>query len=162
MAGARDTQNQPRDIRTDTDGRPLVRPVDSAGVDLPVPANTASAVALISHAAAAAGVSGSDQTNLNARGLLVGINITAGTGTLPTLQVIIEGKDVVSGVYYTLLASAAIAATAGFTLLTIYPGLVASANLVANQVLPRVWRARTVVGGTGAAVTATVSANLSL
>lgn len=162
MAGARDTLNQPRDIRTDTDGRPLVRTVDSTGADLVAAANTASAVALITHTAAAAGVNSADQINLNARGLLVSVNITAGGGTSPTLQVIVEGKDTVSGVYYTLLASAAIAATPGFTLLQVYPGLVAAAGLVANQVLPRVWRVRTVIGGTAPTVTATVGANLSL
>lgn len=161
MSGARDTLNNARDVRTDTDGRQLVRPVDATGADLPVPANINTA-ALITHTAASAGVSGADQTNLNARGLLLGINITAGTGTSPTLQVIVEGKDAVSGTYYQLLASAAIAATPGFTLLSLYPGLTAAANLVANQVLPRTWRVRTVIGGGTPAVTATVGASVIL
>lgn len=116
--------------------------------------------ALVTHTAASAGVAGADQLNINSRGVQIGVNITAGTGTTPTLQVIIEGKDAASGAYYTLLASAAIAATAGFTLLTVYPGLTAAANSIANQVLPRVWRVRTVIGGTTPAVTATVGASV--
>lgn len=116
--------------------------------------------ALINHVAASAGAASADQLNVNSRGVQVGVNITAGTGTSPTLQVIIEGKDAASGTYYTLLASAAIAATPGFTLLSLYPSLTAVANSVANQVLPRVWRVRTVIGGATPAVTATVGASV--
>lgn len=161
MSGARDTLNQPRDIRVDTDGRQMVRRVDATGIDVPVPTNTSTA-ALITHAAASVGVNGADQTNLDGRGLLLGINITAATGVSPTLQVIVEGKDAASGTYYPLLTSAAIVATAGFTLLSLYPGLAAVANLVASQVLPRVWRVRTVIGGASPAVTATIGANVSV
>lgn len=124
-----------------------------------VPAGNFDTAALITHTAAAAGVSGADQANLNGRGLHVGVNITAGTGASPTLQVIVEGKDAASGTYYTIFASAALAATPGFTLLAVYPGLTGSAT-VGNQVLPRVWRIRTVIGGGTPAVTATVGASV--
>lgn len=127
---------------------------------IPVAPSNADTLALITHAAAAAGVSSPDQTNAFYAGVQIGVNITSGTGTSPTLQVFIEGKDSASGAYYTLLASVAIAATAGFTLLTLYPGLAAAASLVANQVLPRVWRVRTVIGGTSPAVSATIGASL--
>lgn len=123
-----------------------------------MPANTDTA-ALVTHTAAAAGASSADQVNVNGRGVQVGVNITAGTGTSPTLQVIVEGKDAASGAYYTLFASAALVATAGFTLLSVYPGLTGSAT-AGNQVLPRTWRVRTVIGGTGPAVTATVGASV--
>lgn len=112
--------------------------------------------ALITHVAASVGVSGTDIADSGAKGVQVGINITAGTGTTPTLQVLVEGKDEASGVYYTLLDSTAVAATAGFTLMSLYPGLPVTAKVSANQVLPRVWRVRTVIGGTTPAVTATV------
>lgn len=100
-----------------------------------------------------------DQTNINSRGVQIGVNITALTGTGPTLTVKIQGKDAASGVYYDLLTSAALAAT-GFTLLTLYPGAPVTANASSPQVLPAVWRVVATVAGTGPAVTATVGASV--
>ena len=51
----------------------------------------------------------------------------------------IEGKDLISGKYYTVLASAAITGT-GTTVLKVYPGITASANASASDILPRTWR----------------------
>ena len=100
-----------------------------------------------------------DQVNKNGRGVQVGINVTALTGTGPTVTVTLQGKDYASSAYYTLLASAAIAAT-GFTLLTLYPGAPSTANASAPQVLPATWRVSAVVAGTTPAVTATVGASV--
>lgn len=116
------------------------------------------AAALITHAAAAAGVNSADQANSSARGVKVVVDITAITGT-PTLTVTLQGKDPISGKYYTLLASAALSAV-GTTVLTVYPGLTAAANLTANDVLPATWRVITAIGGTTPAVTATIAATL--
>lgn len=113
--------------------------------------------AQITHAAAAAGASGATQNDPLALGLLVLVNITAITGVGPTLTVLIEGQDEVSGAYYTILSSAALSAT-GLTALRVYPGIAAAANLSASDVIPLKWRVRTVIGGTTPAVTATVSA----
>lgn len=104
-------------------------------------------------------VNGTDQVNEQGRGVQVGINITTLTGTSPTVTVTIEGKDAASGVYYTLLASAAIAAT-GFTLLTLYPGAPTTANVSSPQVLPATWRVKAVVAGTTPAATATIGASI--
>lgn len=104
-------------------------------------------------------VSGGDQANINGRGVQVGIDITALTGTGPTVTVTIQGKDAASGKYYTLLQSAAIAAT-GFTLLTLYPGAPSAANASSPQVLPATWRVIAAVAGTGPAATATVGASV--
>lgn len=82
-------------------------------------------------------VNGLDQTNSNAKGLIVIVDITAITGT--SVTVTIQGKDPTSGKYYTILASAALTAT-GTTVMRVYPGLVASANVTANDILPRTWR----------------------
>lgn len=155
-----DTNNIHREPRADTAGRLLMRPVDAAGVDLGVPGNVNTA-ALITLAAQGAGtVTSADQTNKQGRGVQIGINITAIGGT-PTLTVTVEGKDSVSGVYYTLLASAAISA-AGFTLLTVYPGAPSTANVSAPQVLPMTWRVKAVVAGTTPSVTATIGASVIL
>lgn len=108
--------------------------------------------------AAAASGSSSDQLNQGSRGISIGINITVMGGTVPTLQVNIEGKDAASGVYYLLLASANLAV--GFTNLVIYPGTTNTTNAVASKPLPRTWRVSYVVGGTAPAITATIGASL--
>lgn len=131
----------------------------NGGADVNVISGNVDSAALVTHAASAVGVASADQTNVNGRGVQVGVNITAGSGAAPTLQVVIEGKDAASGAYYPLFTSAAIAAAPGFTLLSLYPGLAASAA-AANQVLPRTWRIRTVIGGAAPVVTATVGASV--
>lgn len=123
--------------------------------------NVSNVSAVTALAAASVGANGADQLNLNARGLKLVIDITTITGTTPTLTVTIQGKDPVSGKYFTILASAALNAT-GTTVLTVYPGLTASANITANDVLPRDWRVITAIAGTTPAVTATIGASLVL
>lgn len=93
------------------------------------------------------------------RGVKVVIDITAITGTTPSLTVTIRGRDPMSGKAYTILASAALTAT-GTVVLTVYPSLVAAANLVANDVLPALWDVLLTVAGTTPAVTATIAASM--
>lgn len=111
-------------------------------------------------AAASASVNGSDLDNLSARGATVVVNITAITGTTPSLTVTVEGKDPLSGKYFTLLASAALTAT-GTTVLSIGPALTAAANSVANAFVPPIFRIRATIAGTTPAVTATVGVCLN-
>jgi len=118
-----------------------------------------SELSLVTHTAASAGVTGSDRDGSRHKGIAVSVNISAISGTSPTLTVTLEGKDSTSGQYYTLLASSALNAT-GFTRLRVYPGLAVTANASANDLLPPIWRVRTTIGGTGPSVTATVAAAL--
>jgi hypothetical protein len=114
--------------------------------------------AIVTLTAAGAGTTNSaDQLGAGV-GVKVVIDITAVGGT-PTLVVSIQGKDIASGKYYTILASAALA-TVSTTVLTIYPAMVAAANLVANDILPRTWRVSCLVGGGTPSVTATVGASM--
>lgn len=113
--------------------------------------------ALITHAAAAAGVSSPLQIDDLMRGLLVIVNITAISGASATLTVIIEGQDDVSSAFYTILSSAGLTAT-GTTALTVMPGVTVTANVSAAAVMPINWRVRTTITGTTPAVTATISA----
>lgn len=77
-----------------------------------------------------------DFTNDHCRGVKVIVDITsAGTGSITPK---IQGKSA-SGVYYDLLTSAALT-SAATTVLTVYPGATASANVSASDVLPRTWR----------------------
>lgn len=115
--------------------------------------------ALVTLSAAAASGNSADQVNYNGRGIKVVVNVTAITGTSPSIVVNIQGKDAASGTYYTQLASAAITAV-GATVLTLYPGLTAAANSVAADILPRTWRVSYTIAGTTPAVTATVGASI--
>lgn len=76
--------------------------------------------------------------NPGLRGLVVVIDVTAVDST-PSVVFTVQGYDSVSGKYYTLLASAAITGT-GTTVLKVFPGGTAAANLVANDLVPAAWR----------------------
>lgn len=93
---------------------------------------------LFASAARTATVNGDDVIGEPGRGLHLTINVSAVDAT-PSVVFTLQGKDTASGTYYTLLASAAITGT-GTTVLKLYPGLSASANAIANDVLPSVWR----------------------
>lgn len=93
--------------------------------------------ALITATGATTTQTGTDQLNVNARGLIVVLNMTnAGTGSV-TLS--IQGKDAASATYYTLLAGVAVT-TNSTNVYTVYPGGPATANVAANSPLPRTWR----------------------
>lgn|SRR5512139_3782294 len=101
----------------------------------------------------------SDQDNFNGLGVKVVVDVTAISGVGATLVVTLQGKDPVSNKVYTLLASANITAT-GTTVLTIYPGVTAAANVAASDHLPRTWNVKYVISGTTPSVTATIAAGL--
>ena len=73
----------------------------------------------------------------------ISIYVSAVTST-PSVVFTIQGKDA-AGHYYSLLVSPAITAT-GVTILKIGPGMSSSANAVANDFLPRVFRVSAVAG----------------
>lgn len=100
-----------------------------------------------------------DQTNHNARGVHVVIDVTAIVST-PSITLTIEGKDEISGKYYTMLTSAAITGT-GTTVLKVYPGITASANVAVSDILPRTWRIK-VAHSNGDSITYSVGASLIL
>lgn len=106
-----------------------------------------------------ASVNGQDIVNDEGRAAHVVIDITSITGTAPTATFTVQGKDPISGQYYTILASAALAA-AGTTVLKIGPSLTAAANLVANDIVPRTFRVICTVGGTVTDLDATVAVSL--
>lgn len=111
---------------------------------------------LLASAARTATTASADQTNYNARGLHVAINVSA-IGT-SNLTVTVQGKDPISGTYYTLLAGANITTT-GINILKIYPGITAVANGSAADILPRTFRVNCVKGD-GSSWTYSVSASL--
>ncbi len=103
----------------------------------PIPGELAP-ITILASAARTATTNGDDQFNGGARGVHVVIDATAATAT-PSVVFTIQGKDPVSGQYYTLLASAAITGVST-TVLRVFPGATVAANTVANDCLPGVWR----------------------
>lgn len=109
---------------------------------------------------ATASQSGADVDNASGKFAHVVIDITSITGAAPTATFTVQGKDPVSGKYYTILASAALNAI-GTTVLKIGPGLTAAANLVANDIMPRKFRVICTTGGTVTDLDATVGVCLA-
>lgn len=113
---------------------------------------------LLASAARTITTSSTDQTNYNSRGLHVVLDVTsAGTGSI-TLTV--EGKDSLSSKYYTLLAGVAVT-TNSTNVYKVYPGLPATANVSANDIVPRTYRV-TVTANNANSVTYSVASLLVL
>lgn len=110
------------------------RPAFSDGTDALAPAEQV----LFASAARTTLQATADQTNLGYKGVIVVIDATAKTAT-PSVTFTLEGKDLASGKYYTILASAAVT-DVGTTVLRAYPGAAASANASTNDRLPKTWR----------------------
>lgn len=94
---------------------------------------------LLASAARTATVASADQTNYNARGVRVFINVTA-TSATPSITITIQEKDPISGNYIDKLVSAAITTTGQKTTLVMYPGVTAAANVAISEPLGRTWR----------------------
>lgn len=91
----------------------------------------------------AANITGATQKNGHAyKGVRITPVVTSFTGTSVTFT--LEGLDPITGGAYTLLAAAAISAASATPVpLLIYPGAIAVANKVLNEVLPIWWRIKT-------------------
>lgn len=99
---------------------------------------------------------GATQTNYNARGAFIVINMGAVSGTTPTfaakLQVSSDGGT--TFVDYPNATWASITATGTYALL-IYPDATVSANVAVSAPLPRTWRIVWTIGGTTPSFTIT-------
>lgn len=80
------------------------------------------------------------------RGIEFVIDATAVTAS-PSVVFTLQGYSPLGNDFYTILASAAVV-SAATTVLRVYPGLTAATNLVANDVLPALWRINAVHGNT--------------
>jgi hypothetical protein len=78
-----------------------------------------------------------DFTNVYAHGVAIWINTSAFSGTAPTIQVTLQGKDPASGLYATIITSNVIS-TVALQYMPLYG---------AGLALPHVWRLAWTIGG---------------
>lgn len=97
-----------------------------------------------------------EDPNEGYRGVHLIINVTAPASGF-TITPTIQGKGAL-GNYYNILVGADITAS-GTTVLRVFPGATASANAVANDHLPLIWRVNVAVAD-ATSVTYSVAANL--
>jgi hypothetical protein len=122
-----------------------------------LPQNPNVAISLLPSAArTAATVVTADQINPQWNRAHVIINVSAYTSG--TYTATIQGKDPVSGVYYTVLTGPAISAT-GITVLKVGPGFAPLPNAGAGDMLPQTWRV-SLAGASTPSMTFSVSAFL--
>ncbi len=95
------------------------------------------------------GVAGVDVVNEGHRGIELYLDITAVSGTSPTLDIKLQGKDETSGKYFDVPGAAFAQKTGtGQATLTIYPGIAESANVSVSDILAGMFRFVATIGGT--------------
>lgn len=114
-------------------------------------------ITLLTSAARTVQTDSADQVNTRGKGLHIIIDVTIDPA-LASITPRIQGKDPVSGKYYDILVGVAITAV-GITVLKVFPGIAASANAAANDILPAHWRFRMDVADTDS-MTYSVSASV--
>ncbi len=108
---------------------------------------------------ASATVSSPTQNLLGNRGIKVLADVTAISGTSPTLVVHIQWYDTATAQWIDELLSVVISAV-GLTVLTVAPGIASVANVSLDDIMPQEYRVEAVIGGTSPSVTATFTAQL--
>lgn len=139
---------------TGAQSTPVVLANDVA-VQVTLPAVNVDTGALVNVTNATTTQFSADQTNANYRGLILVCNVSAIAAG--TIAVSVQGKDLVSGAYYTLFTGAAVA-TAILTTYQVYPGSTPAVSSF-NGPLPTTWRVM-VTAVNALPVTYTVSATL--
>lgn len=117
-------------------------------------------VKIIASAAYTAAQTSSTYDNYTHRGIHFVINVSAIAATTGSITPTIQGFDEASQTYYTLLTGIAITTT-GTTVLKIYPGISAVANVSASDFLPAKWRVSIAVAD-ATSITYSITANLQV
>lgn len=114
-------------------------------------------VTLLASAARTATTTSDDQTNLTGKAAQVVLNVSSITAS-PSITLTIQGKDSISGNYYTIITGAAVVGT-GTTTYTAGLGVASVANVAIGTVLPKTWRVSIAHGDTDS-ITYSVSATV--
>ena len=113
---------------------------------------------ILPSAARTATIASPDFANPNAKGGHFIIDISAIIST-PQIQVLVQGKDSISGEYYNVLISP-VYTVVGTNIIKVYPGLDNVPNICVNDILPRTFRLLVVHPNTDS-ITYSISAALS-
>lgn len=112
-----------------------------------------------SSAKTATGNSAAAITNASGNGVLLFLNITAVSGTTPTLDLKVQVQDPVSSLWFDVPGASFAQRTAtGTGILCIMPGVVEAANSKVSYPLPRTYRLAWTIGGTTPSFTFSVGA----
>lgn len=102
---------------------------------------------------------GATITNASGRGAMFYINVSAASGTTPTLVVQLQVQDPVSTSWIDVTPAVTPTITGvGLTMLTVCPGISEAANSRVAQGLPRTFRFRWTIGGTTPSFTFSIGA----
>ena len=118
-----------------------------------------------SAARSASGSSGALQANFNTRGVTLFVNVTAVSGTTPTLLLAIQGLDPVSAAYGTMHAALTNITATGLYVIQFYPGINQSVGAYPAMIagaLPRNWQIAWTIGGTTPSFTFSVGAQFTI
>lgn len=129
--------------RKASDGKAVAVDLSDAGI-----LRTNAAVTVFATAARTVTANSTDQVNYAAKGIYLVLDITAASGTTPTLDVKLQGLDPVSAKYVDIPGAVyAQKTTTGTSSLVLYPGVTESANAQESHPLPLDWRAVATIGG---------------
>lgn len=91
--------------------------------------------------------SSDDQTNRHSRGVRLHLNITAASGTTPTLDIKLQAK--IGDIYIDIAGAVFTQKTGtGTDELVVYPGVAETANESVSDIIPMTWKALATIGGT--------------
>lgn len=107
---------------------------------------------VFSSAARTATANSTDQVNYDAHGIKMHLDITASSGTTPTLDIKLQA--LINGVYIDIAGAVFTQKTGtGTDELTVYPGIAETANESVSDVIPRTWRAVATIAGSSPSFT---------
>jgi hypothetical protein len=99
--------------------------------------------------------------NHRGKGVSLHLDITAASGSSPTLDIKLQGYDELGADYFDIPGAVFAQATGtGTDELVLYPGVAETANVSVSDVLPRVSRAVATIGGSSPSFTFTLGGSL--
>ena len=105
-------------------------------------------VTIVSSAALGTTTASTPVASHGARGIIIYMEVTAVSGTSPTLDSKVQGYDALGDVWHDITGAVFAQKTgAGSDYLTIYPGIGETANEAVSDVIPALIRVHSTIGG---------------
>lgn len=116
-------------------------------------------IVVFSSAARTTTTNSSDILKITGKGVKLYLDISAASGTSPTLDISVQAKDALTGMYFGIPdATFAQKSGTGGDTLTIYPGIAETANSSISDILSKTWRVVATIGGGTPSFTFTIGA----